>query len=464
MNATTAQVSVKHLCISTGCLLSMLLLVSGCATVDPSSDYLRAQEHVAGATGHETLYRPDEAALVKELVEELLTDGLTSAEAVQLALLNNRDLQALLLEIGLGRADAVQAGLFSNPSLQLAIRLPLESGSTNMEGGLLQNVAELWQIPLRKRVAERHLEQAVLQASHEAATLAAKTKDAYFEAITAESSLGAASENVTTSSSFLELTLERLDAGGATQVDVNAARSRSLEQKVAERRAQQDADQAQLRLMVLLGISPSATEVTLAEKLVEPAAEALDVDGLLRSARIRRLDLQAATKQVEAAEIALPLARRRALQALRLGLAFEGEGGQVALGPAIGLQLPIFDQNQTQIAKAEYRYEQAHRELEAVTLRVEQQVRGAYTRFVAANDTLALYRDELLPLREQSLELAQESFSAGKTGFLYVLEAQDRLLLARREYVEQLGALARTIPALEAACGQPVAKLGSSDQ
>ena len=90
-----------------------------------------------------------------------------------------------------------------------------------------------------------------------------------------------------------------------------------------------------------------------------------------------------------------------------------------------------------------------------MTTAVSQQVRGAYEGFLLAQDVADLYRAELLPLREESLNLAMESFAAGKTGFLSVLEAQESLLQTRQDFVDQLEAVALSIPALEAACGRP---------
>ena len=41
-----------------------------------------------------------------------------------MALLNNRELQALYAELGVAQADLVQAGLLSNPVFDGAVRLP----------------------------------------------------------------------------------------------------------------------------------------------------------------------------------------------------------------------------------------------------------------------------------------------------------------------------------------------------
>jgi len=146
------------------------------------------------------------------------------------------------------------------------------------------------------------------------------------------------------------------------------------------------------------------------------------------------------------------------------GLAFESQGGEIGLGPAIALKIPIFDQNQAQIAKAEYRLAQTQIRLEALGMQVAQQVRGAYERYALATDSARLYQERLLPLRQSSLELARDSFTEGKAGFLSVLEAQGRLLSARREYVERLEAVSRSVPELESACGRPFVELLTAEE
>lgn len=445
------MMATKHMAIGV-----LLLVLGGCASVDPAPDYSRAQQEVTAATGAEALYLPGEEESAREQVTALMADGLTAQDAVQVALLNNRGLQELLFEVGVSRADAVQAGLLSNPSLDALVRFPVDAGSAVTEAGLLQNLIELWHLPARKRLAESQVERTILDVAHRAVVVAAQAKSAYFTALAANSALAVAEENLKTVEDFFGLTRERQEAGAATQVDVNAAQARLLEQRVSVRSARFAAYDAKRRLAIVLGLTTPAQELRLADALLAPPDWSLDLDRLLSLAERHRLDLQAAQKNAEAAANALPLEKRRRLRNLSGGLALESEGGDLALGPAIGLELPIFDQNQAQIAKAEFRYAQAQRRLEGVTANVAQQVRGAYERYAMAQETARLYEAELLPLREASLELARESFAAGKTGFLSVLEAQDRLLATRRDYVGLLQSVALSAPELEAACGRPL--------
>ena len=447
--------------------VALAIALGGCATVEPTPDYERARDAVMAATGEQGLFQPGEEEQVAERVDELLDGGLTVQESVQVSLLNNRELQALLYEIGVRRADAVQAGLLSNPSLGAVVRFPLGDGSTNTEAGLFGSIAELWQLSPRKRLAENELQQAVLEVAHTAASLAAQTKSAYFHASAAAAALEAAEDNHATAREFLELTLERQEAGAATQVDVNAARSEFLEQEALVRGARFEVFDTKRELSLMLGVAGRPRDLELSDAVTEVPEWSVGLEQLLEVARGSRLDLQAAAKSVEAASSALALENRYLWRNVNAGVSLESEGGDTQLGPGVRLELPIFDQNQAQIAKAEYRHAQALRRLEALDVRIDQQVRGAFEQHSLAVDTARLYEDELLPLRQSSLELARESFTEGKTGFLSVLEAQSRLLAARREYVERLEAVAVSIPALEAACGRPLPELlepGAADE
>jgi outer membrane protein TolC len=57
------------------------------------------------------------------------------------------------------------------------------------------------------------------------------------------------------------------------------------------------------------------------------------------------------------------------------------------------------------------------------------------------------------------LKLAREALRAGKTGFLSVLEAQKRLLAAKRDANMWAEASALMLIELEAACGRPLREL-----
>src|SRR5437773_1695629 len=101
----------------TGYVCTLLMLVTGCATVDQRAGFSEVTTTVEARSGKRLVWNPGAAldAQVDQEVHALLQDKLTVDGAIQVALLNNRELQALYAELGVAHADLVQAGLLSNP-------------------------------------------------------------------------------------------------------------------------------------------------------------------------------------------------------------------------------------------------------------------------------------------------------------------------------------------------------------
>ena len=95
-----------------------------------------------------------------EKLHSLLKRKLTADDAVQIALLNNRDLQAVYSDLGVAQADLVQAGLLGNPIFDAAVMFPVSGGGQpDLELGAAMNFLNIFYIPLRKRVAAARFEE-----------------------------------------------------------------------------------------------------------------------------------------------------------------------------------------------------------------------------------------------------------------------------------------------------------------
>jgi len=468
----------------------------GCATVDPAPDFQRASQEITRATGYAGTFQPDDAEVVAARVNELLGDGLSAGEAAQICLLNNPTLQAAFLDIGIARADVVQSGLFSNPSLGVAWRLPSGGGLANFEADLAQNIVGLWQIPIRKRVAQQSLDRTILEVAAQAAKLAAGAKVAYHVAVGADRHLEIARENLELTRKVLEFAVLRRDVGAHSELDVNLARGVVLEAELAVREARLAAATARRSLVTMLGLTIQADQLVLAEAAAAPPAHELAVDALVETALAGRLDLRATRAAVTAAYDRLVLEYRRVFPSLEIGLALErGERGRsrgrdlladtarssisagrltapeieprsarrkntaFIIGPSLSLELPIFDQNQAQIARARYELEQSTRFLEGLERTVRQEVRGAVDQAQTAWRVARFYQDQVVPQAQKSLDLSRDSYQAGKASILSVLEAERMYLSARDRYAEALQTAAATIPHLERTVGRPFEEL-----
>jgi cobalt-zinc-cadmium efflux system outer membrane protein len=443
----------------------MLILggsLTGCATVDPSADYEQARGYVAARTEADasSVAAMVEDTLIVDQIESRLVDGLTIDEAVDIALLNNRQLKAGFYEIGISRAELVQSGLLANPSLGAVLKYPEAGGDPTIEGRLAFNLIDLWHRPARKRVSEFHLERTILQTAHEASRVASRTKTAYIATVAAQGKRKIEQMNLDATEDFLELSLARQTAGAATVAETNTARAEHLEQVALLRSAELYEVETKLRLASLLGLDIGPDELTVIDSLTPSSELHLDLDSLIAVADTHRLDLWAAKENVRAMEAAVSLQKRLVLPTLEGSLEYEGRGGEYEIGPGLDLELPLFDQNQAQVSIAEMRRQQADASFEDLRLSAHQQVRAAFNRLVTTHQTARSYKEDILPLRESSLDLAGRAFSAGKTGFLDVLAAQRQLISARREAASWAESSALMVISLEAACGTPLRELG----
>jgi cobalt-zinc-cadmium efflux system outer membrane protein len=439
-----------------GGMCVLLLLMSACATVNPRPDYDKAAHFVTQATGQESVYRPDDETLVASTVKELLAGGVTATEAIQLCLLNNPRLQAAFFNVGVARAEVVQSGLFSNPTLGFSPRFPDGGGSTSFEASLAQNIAELWQIPARTRAAERNLEQAIFDLARDVSVTALEAKAAYYRAVRADHEVEITQGNVDITKQLVDLAKVREEAGVGSLVDVNLAESEFLQAELALRAATVARFEARTELSKLLGLAIAPAQLQLTDPLPDPPQWTVEPERLIEIAYGNRLDLQAAKNAVLVAEARVEAEQRKALRVVDIGGVRDAED---RTGPALSIELPLFDQNQAQIAKAVSLSQQARKQLEALVQELTQDTRVTYARAHNAWETTRFYQQQLLPLREGNLELSREAYRYGRASVLQVLDAERRLLEARAGYLEALQTSATALVDLERVTGQPVTQI-----
>ncbi|HRB12220.1 MAG TPA: TolC family protein, partial [Vicinamibacteria bacterium] len=138
------------------------ILLAGCA-VNPRPTFDEASASVKSRTGLETSWMRSEAeeAIVLARVREILKEPLSPRRAAQIALINNRGLQARLEELGIAQANRVAAGLPSNPEIEGFLGWPSTSSATNkIDVSFGLNILDLFVLPARKNLADLELRQA----------------------------------------------------------------------------------------------------------------------------------------------------------------------------------------------------------------------------------------------------------------------------------------------------------------
>lgn len=470
------------------------MTLSGCVTVNPGPDYQRTSHLAGDRVGGVEVYDPALDQLVEFKIHDLLQNGLTVEEAVRVALLNNRSFQALFYDIGASRADVVQSKLFTNPSISLIDQFPEGGGRSKFTFGLAQPIADLWQIPVRRKVAEAQLEQTVLTVAQRAVELTTDAKTRCYRLLALRDAANLARENLELAEHTLQLTEQRRSTGEVGQLDVNLARAGVIEARVEVAAAERDASIAHASLAETLGLARHAEGWQLNGALSTEPSSPGDAIALLEFALSRRLDLRALEFQVDAAEQEVQRQIVRAFPDVAVGFELERpdrralpgrhvladtarasvRNGQLTapdietrgqrqlaksqiidavLGPSITLTLPIWDQNQAQVAKARSVYEKRRKEYAAQLDVVASQVLASFAAVEGTEEILRTYRDELLPQARSNIDIARQAYSAGEQSIIVLIDAQKELNRVRAAYLGLLRDRAIALAELERGVG-----------
>jgi len=122
-HALTRRPALRSLRLASalGLSLGASLGLSGCASFSPDGGMTLVSDVTSQAIGKETAFvrSADEAADAGGKVHRLLAHALTADAAVQVALLNNKGLQAAYNELALAETDLVQQSLPPNPTFSV---------------------------------------------------------------------------------------------------------------------------------------------------------------------------------------------------------------------------------------------------------------------------------------------------------------------------------------------------------
>lgn len=374
---------------------------------------------------------------VRDHVRTLLRSEIGPDTAVEIALLNNRRIQAVYEELGIAQADLVEAGLLANPVLGGGVRFA-ERGSMLPSFSIAHEILSLLTLPSRKKLARAEWEQRKLLVAHAVLELAAETKLAWFEAKSAELVLAMRKEVASAGRAGADLSARQYDAGNISDLTLALEEERAEEARLDLAEAEGEVIATRERLNRLLGVWGADTDWRLAAEMPALPASEPDLAHLERAAIERRLDL--AADRHGAAIVARALGTTRAwrfVPGLEVGFEVEKEDdGVYHSGPHVSLQLPLFDWGQTRVARLEAQSRQAQNELVARAIDVRSEVREGRDRLVRSRARVEYFRDTLLPLRERIVRLTQLRYNAMLLGVYDVLRAKENQIDTYRSFIE----------------------------
>jgi outer membrane protein TolC len=390
--------------------LAVMLALGGCASFSPDGGFDAVAEAAREHAGKDVVQvrTPEEQAAVNARVATLLAKPLGVEDAVQVALLNNRGLQASFRELGLAEADLVSAGRLPNPHFSIA--RSRVGGDVAVEQSVTFNILALATLPLASGIERRRFSRTQAGVSLEVLRLAAETRKAYFQAVAAEESLRYMRQVRTAAEAGAELARRMAEVGNWSTLTRAREQEFHADAALQFARAERAAASERERLARRLGLWGKDLAFRLPERLPDLPRAADDLPDVEQLAMERRLDLRMVRLDAEAQAKNLGLSKvTRLVNVLELGAAREhehlgGGGFETRRTWEVSFELPIFDFGSARLARAESAYLQVLDRAAEAAVNARSEVREAYRGYRASYDIARHYRDEIVPLRKRVSE------------------------------------------------------------
>jgi outer membrane protein TolC len=386
-------------------VLASAMLLSGCAWFSPDAGMgvvatIAQQELKKDAAA---IRSPEEAEAAAATVRRLLGRTLTADAAVQIALLNNRGLQAAYDELAIADAERVGQSLPPNPTYSWR---RIQAGpALESEMELVINIIALATLPARSEIAAERFHQVQLRAAEETLRVAHETRRAYYRAVAARELVHFLTESQSAAEAATRLAARLGETGAMNKLD-QARQQVSYADLTAQlatvRQREASEREALIRAMGLWGAN---LDFKLPNALPAVPRRVQTLAGIEVEAVARRVDLQLARIELDVLAKSYGLSQAaRFINILDGGYAdkLEKRPDQRFLmrGFDLRLQIPIFDFGEVRVRQAEATYMQAVNRLLERAVNVRSEARDSYRAYRSTYDIAGHYQREVLPLRK----------------------------------------------------------------
>jgi outer membrane protein TolC len=408
---------MKRRFMTIGSIVAIPLIAAGCATngalegiSDPMAGFTTVAARAESVTGKKTVWvqSSEDARAVSAQVKSLVQKKTIGPDvAVQVALLNNKGLQAAYADIGLSAADVWQETMLVNPTISVGM-IGVDPVRT-IEGAAISNILALATRDRRVGVADARFRQAQLRAAEETLRLAADTRRAWINAVSAWESVSYLNQAQAAADAASELAQKLGETGAFTktgQAREHVFYAEIVGQAAEARLAARTAKEELTRLMGLWGPDvdysvpnalPGLPKGAKAKRAIEMEALGNRVD-----LEIAKLELEALAKSYGLTEATRYVTDLELLTGVEVEREESEEGGtETSTSPILELEfvIPIFDTGKARMRKAELAYMQAANRMAEKAVNVRSEARSAYDAYRSTYDIARHYRNSVVPLR-----------------------------------------------------------------
>ena len=408
---------MKRRFLTIAAVVAIPLIAAGCTTngaldgiSTPMVGFTTVAARAESVTGKKTVWvqSSEDARAVSEQVRSLVQKKTIGPDvAVQVALLNNKGLQAAYAEIGLSAADVWQEGMLVNPTISVGM-IGVEPVKT-IEGAVVSNILALATRERRVAVADARFRQAQLRAAEETLRLAADTRRAWVNAVSAWETVSYLNQAQAAADAASELAQKLGETGAFTKT--GQAREHVFYAEIVGQTAEArlEARTAKEELTRLMGLWGPDVDYSVPNALPglpkgAKAKRAIEVEALRNRVdlEIAKLELEALAQSYGLTEATRYVTDLELLAGVEVEREESEEGGtETSTSPILELEfvIPIFDTGKARMRKAELAYMQAANRMAEKAVNIRSEARSAYDSYRSTYDIARHYRSSVVPLR-----------------------------------------------------------------
>lgn len=380
------------------------LLLAGCAHFSKDGGMTLVADQTGSVLGAPAvkIRNEAEAAAAQARVKSLLSAPLSAKAAVEVALLNNRTLQAAYNDLGVSEAEMIEASLPPAPSFSF---VHLTGAELEIERQVTQNILALLTLPRRRQIAEDGFKVAQLKAVEATLQTAAEARRTYYRAVAAAQTVRFLEQSRASADASSELAKKLGETGAMPKLE--QAREHAFYAEVsgqlAVARLRQRSEREKLNRV--LGLWGSTLAYRLPQKLPALPARPRTAPEIETEAVASRIDLQIARMNLVA--LAKDYGLTRATRFVDVLEASGVDRNEIKPGERtprsgyeLSFQIPIYDFGEVKVKRAEETYLHAVNILVAKAVNVRADARQAYQAYRGSYDIARYYEKTILPLRE----------------------------------------------------------------
>ncbi len=384
---------------------------------------------------------------------------MTLGEAVETALKNNPDLQAVRLEQGAAQGRLDQAGLLlrSNPVIEgsLSQKDTVPGGGekvTNRGLTLSQEFELAGQRGLRVDAARNGIEKVSKDIMDRARVLIAEVKDTFTKALAMKRKIELTDETVKLQEELVRSATVKFHAGEISALEQNLADVEFGKARRDRLLVEREQREALSSLQSLLGMA-SRAGFSVEGELPMESPPIPDKEKLREITAAQRPDVQSAAAEARQAKATMRLAGSSAIPSVTVSGFYNQDDKLNEAGVMLSFPLPLFDRNQADRKETAAKADQALIKQASLERAIEREIEEVHANLVSATEELSIFKKDILGKAMENLSLMNLAFKEGKIGFFEVRLAQKDTIEAQFAYLESQMRLQLALNALEKVTG-----------